>query len=341
MLSVIITVFEQRQSLEMLLYCLKAQIVDEAYEIIVCDDGSSEDMLGIVRDSHDLSTLDIRYIWHSKKGCRAASTKNRGIRSSRGDLLVFLDADILVRPDFLQRHRAAHGEQKTIVCNPRRWVAPRGLSSDPRSSPRGNINDASTLFATLATFAKDDMRSLFEYLEKISIDIDRIGQQRSFKSLAPWRAFIGFSFSVSRSDVIYFDEAFEGWGPEDREFALRLVRKHGYIVSFREDIEVFHLEPFSTGRQPFSILPRSSTGILDYIRNMIYFRSSYPEEDLDALMMPLMAYELDSAGELWQVARSSKTPRPSSRADLNRKIEDMERWLIAHDLLRFTDRASA
>jgi glycosyltransferase involved in cell wall biosynthesis len=55
-------------------------------EIIVVDDGSTDDTPGIVQ-----SFKNIRYIYQPNQGCAAA--RNNGIRNSTGKLIAFLDAD--------------------------------------------------------------------------------------------------------------------------------------------------------------------------------------------------------------------------------------------------------
>jgi glycosyltransferase involved in cell wall biosynthesis len=65
-------------------------------EVIVVDDGSTDDTSKVVQSYQDR----IRYIYQENQGLSAA--RNTGIRESRGELLVFLDADDALNPDMVQ-----------------------------------------------------------------------------------------------------------------------------------------------------------------------------------------------------------------------------------------------
>jgi len=135
------------------------------------------------------------------------------------------------------------------------------------------------------------------------------------------------------AEKVYFDEIFEGWGPEDREFALRAVRQHGYKITFRDDIEVFHLEICSTGRTSFSPLPKKDVEIILYLRNMIYFSLRYPREDLTPLMLSLMAYSYNKVEMRWEL-EVERTDEMITLApgDLATKVSSIEKWLREHSL---------
>src|SRR5579875_11880 len=331
MLSVIITTFHQPHSLAALLCCLRAQDVDVPFEVIICDDGSSLATLKAVKNDA-FSRMDIRYIWQPNHRNRAARSKNNCIRCARGDILVFVDGDIVMDSDFLRKHLEAHDSQNLIVCNSRRWVIDAATSKFRKQS--GSKPPPDSLIGSA-----DEISSPFKQMLQDSIEVDRDYQIRMYKT-DPWLSCIGFSFSVERHPAVYFDEAFEGWGPEDRELAFRLVKRHGFSVSYRNDIEVVHLETCSTGRTPFTLLPRKHSQITSYMRNMIYLRNLYPDEDLSVLLKPLLAYRLNPATQHWELGSHTYSlgdtqganVRTSSLPDqlLPEMLDSIEQWLKAH-----------
>ena len=67
------------------------------FELIIVDDGSSDDTEAVVKQFNDPR---IRYIYQENKGISGA--RNTGIRSARGRYIAFLDSDDLWLPDLLQ-----------------------------------------------------------------------------------------------------------------------------------------------------------------------------------------------------------------------------------------------
>ncbi len=77
------------------------------FEVLVVDDGSSDDTAGVLREWSE--KLPLRSFSQDHGGTSRA--RNRAIRAARGRHIMFVDDDVLVPPDFLRRHarlQAAH-----------------------------------------------------------------------------------------------------------------------------------------------------------------------------------------------------------------------------------------
>jgi glycosyltransferase involved in cell wall biosynthesis len=86
--SVIVPARDAGQTLPRTLAALTAQRLDEAFEVIVVDDGSRDDTAAVARGPGD----PIRVIQQPARGPAAA--RNRGAALARGGLLAFCDADV-------------------------------------------------------------------------------------------------------------------------------------------------------------------------------------------------------------------------------------------------------
>jgi len=317
----------------LLLASISTQEFPHPFEVIVCDDGSSQGMQEVIREYS--STLDMRYIWQSKHGYRAARSKNNGIRCAQGQILLFLDGDILLPPGYLASHMAARTHAHQVVCNPRLWLL--GTENVELSGLEAKIVSAAPMVQDLLTLYQQhpEDRSLVSQMEAMSVDIDRSMQRRYAASDTPWLACIGFSFSVDNEPGVFFDENFQGWGPEDRELALRLTLD-GYSVKYQDDFHVLHLENYSTGRPRTSGLPTEHEQIVDLLHNNVYLQDRYSHTDLSDLTQIVLSYELDLDTNRWRVHTSQETdgPADTARDRLTHKLQMVKDWLSRNGRLQ-------
>ena len=95
MFSVIIPAYNAAKYIEKSISSVLCQTVDD-FEILVVDDGSTDDTRGIVEAIPDDR---IRCIYQPNGG--VSSARNTGIRSAKGDYICFLDADDLWKSNHL------------------------------------------------------------------------------------------------------------------------------------------------------------------------------------------------------------------------------------------------
>ena len=108
-LSVIVPVKNGHSVLPRMLEALHhSQLPRETWELIVVDDGSTDDTVAIASEHADLV---IRLPGRSRGPGYA---RNRGVERARGDCVVFLDSDVLVRPDTLTRIAATMSSRADV-----------------------------------------------------------------------------------------------------------------------------------------------------------------------------------------------------------------------------------
>jgi glycosyltransferase involved in cell wall biosynthesis len=115
-------------------------------EILVCDDGSTDDTESIVAS---IAKHDARVRWIAgERGGRPAIPRNRGLRESRGNWLAFLDSDDAWLPGKLEAQLdAARGLRTLAVCSNAIRVAADGRESGALldwSRPRLTFGDLLT-----------------------------------------------------------------------------------------------------------------------------------------------------------------------------------------------------
>jgi GT2 family glycosyltransferase len=87
---------------------VRSELPRESWELIVVDDGSTDDSPAIASEYADLV---IRLPGRSRGPGYA---RNRGVERARGECLVFLDSDVVVRPDTLGRIAATMSSRADV-----------------------------------------------------------------------------------------------------------------------------------------------------------------------------------------------------------------------------------
>ena len=99
--SVIIPVFNRKDELQELLAALARQtLAPEQFEIIVVDDGSTDDTLFYLKSLVDSGRENL--IFHYQKNQGPGAARNRGMAMARGNIFAFTDTDCRPRPDWLE-----------------------------------------------------------------------------------------------------------------------------------------------------------------------------------------------------------------------------------------------
>ncbi len=232
LISVIVTTYNRPDALDLVLDGLRRQS-DHRFEVLVADDGSGLETAGLVTDWRGRAGYPLIHVWHEDDGFRAAEIRNRAILASHGDYLIFLDGDCVPRPSFVARHR--------YLAEPKRFVAGNRIL----------LSEAFTDSVTRGDIALDKIGPLGWLTHAWAGDVNQlkpllhlpIGPFRNVHPMAWWHCRT-CNMAVWRADldrIDGFDSAFVGWGYEDSELVLRLMRLGVLRKDGRFATGVFHL----------------------------------------------------------------------------------------------------
>lgn len=102
-ISVIVSTYNQPKWLEKALWGFEQQQVSD-FEIVIADDGSTNETKDLIDRFIANSKLRITHVWQEDDGFQKTKILNKAIVASQGDYLIFTDGDCIPRNDFVFKH---------------------------------------------------------------------------------------------------------------------------------------------------------------------------------------------------------------------------------------------
>ena len=213
--SVIVTTYNREDALEAVLRSLARQ-TEQDFEVVVADDGSTAATAEVIDAWKGKVGRRLEHVWHDNRGFRAAEIRNRAILASRGTYCIFLDGDCIARPDFVGTHRRLAEPGCFVTGN--RILLSRELTA--RVLREGLTPESWSFGRWLAQRLRGRVNRLSGLLPL------PLGPLRRLRRHA-WRGARSCNLAVWRSDldrVDGFDADYSGWGREDSDVIVRLLR---------------------------------------------------------------------------------------------------------------------
>ena len=231
LISVIVSTYNRADALDAVLRALSRQS-DGRFEIVVADDGSGPATQRVVADRAARATVPVKHVWHEDSGFRLAEIRNLGIRAGAGRYIIFLDGDCIPRRDFVAAHRRL-AEPGWFVTGNRILMSQQltarvldkgsGPGNGPGNDPGNELHLEPELWGLgkhLSLRRRGDLNRLAPLL---SLPLGALRKRRARQ----WKGASGSNMAFWRADldaVDGFDAAFKGWGREDSDIFIRLIR---------------------------------------------------------------------------------------------------------------------
>jgi glycosyltransferase involved in cell wall biosynthesis len=233
--TLIISAYNNHEALQYALWALERQtrVPDE---ILIADDGSCKAFQEFLAAYMAQSPLPIRHLWQEDRGFRKAKIMNQALQQATGDYIIMMDADVITPKEFVAMHLA--------LARPGRFLSGGSQIQVPiwlqHKLSREDI-ETERLFTRA-------------WYRERRVPHSRLWRLRVPPGLCAWlmdqltprpNAMIGCNASCWRHDALRiggFNEAFEHYGYEDRDFARRLVKAGVRGVRHQFSLRYLHME---------------------------------------------------------------------------------------------------
>ncbi|MBD3672547.1 MAG: glycosyltransferase [Planctomycetaceae bacterium] len=209
-IAVIVSSYQRPEHLQRCLWSLgEQQGVAGRMEVVVADDGSTDETLEVVDRCAKSAPFPLSFTTHDHEGFQLARSRNEGVLASSAPYLLFVDCDCLLPPDHVAWHLRSAKLGTVIVGD--------CLRLDRETSEQIDKDFIlAQRYKGLASW-KERSRILLKACKDWGY---------SFLSLSNHPRLTGNNIGIARSDferVNGFDERFVGWGLEDSDLQRRLA----------------------------------------------------------------------------------------------------------------------
>jgi glycosyltransferase involved in cell wall biosynthesis len=226
-LAIVVTSYQMPWHLRRVLESIAAQRTSRPFEVIVSDDGSTDETASVVRAFAEQATFPVRFVTHPHTEFHAARCRNEGARHSSAPHLLFSDGDCLLPPDHVDQHM--HSARPGVV------TCSYCVRLDHAVSQHATLQ--AVRGGAFVSWATAEQRRKLWHMHWKSLWYGLIRHPRK-------PALRSGNFAISRDDyerVNGFDENFLGWGCEDDDFGRRLRMASIRATSILNRTCVYHL----------------------------------------------------------------------------------------------------
>jgi chondroitin synthase len=239
-ISIVVPVYNRAERLSRCLAGICKQTYPiELMEVIVADDGSSDDVLRVVEKYSKL--INIRYVKQRDEGYRLSAVRNLGIRMSSYRNISIIDCDLIPLPVFIESFmKYLHHFDNVVLLGHQKFVDPTGISDDDILQDVSILDNMPEILSENATMDSKGLSVTKDWRYKLYGETNYLKDDQF-----PYRAFSSGHVAYRKEAIEaadFYDESFKVWGSEDNETGYRLFQKGYYFIPVLDALDL-HQEP--------------------------------------------------------------------------------------------------
>jgi len=228
-IALCVVTYQRPRNLALVLESIAAQQgVDGKMELVVTDDGSTDNTPQVVEAFRRRVDFPVQFITHPHITFQLARCRNKGAALTRSPYLLFLDGDCVLPPHHVATHLAKRRPGVAI------------------SGDAGRMDRTTSERITEETIRRGDFSGFLSVKERLRLRAldTKIRLYTLMRHPTKPRRLQGGDFSIWRKDyerVNGFDENFCGWGGEDYDLGRRLRRAGVRLASVLRWTRSYHV----------------------------------------------------------------------------------------------------
>ena len=114
--AIIVPTYNRPDALELVMRGYSLQD-DLDFEMIVADDGSTEDTRALLGRLREQMPFQFSHVWQEDKGFRLAAVRNRAVATTQADYIIFTDGDCIPSRRFVSSHKQLAEQGYFLAAN--------------------------------------------------------------------------------------------------------------------------------------------------------------------------------------------------------------------------------
>ncbi len=232
LISAIIVTYNRPDALAAILESILRQKELPA-EVVIADDGSGPETAGVIKRFRTFFPVELKHVWHEDRGFRGSAIRNRAVKESSGDYLVFSDGDLLFHSCFFADFRTMATPGNASIGS-RVFLSPTMTGKILKEGP----SELPGFFSP--GIAQNRINALRFPLIAALLPAPRFSERLRGGLLGVFRKEL--------EAVNGWNEEFSGWGLEDTELVARLFFNGTRLRKLKFSALSYHLWHPEAGR---------------------------------------------------------------------------------------------